>query len=157
MSMIESDHYALKDPPTTIRGQLKEFCEAMGIENRKWPGFPDLTARDKAYNLIAEELEELLVADQHDNLTEVADALGDLAYVVEAAFQAYGIDSRPIIAEIHRTNMLKAGGPKRADGKQLKPPGWEPPRIRELLDDQLREALERDAVNYAMHRAEDGL
>ncbi len=45
------------------------------------------------------------------------------------ASQALGVDLRPFFREVHRTNMHKLTGPKREDGKQLKPPGWKPPRI----------------------------
>lgn len=40
----------------------------------------------------------------------------------------------PFFLEVHRTNMHKLTGPKREDGKQLKPPGWKPPRISALYD-----------------------
>jgi hypothetical protein len=46
----------------------------------------------------------------------------------------FGIDIQPFFDEVHRTNMLKVGGTTREDGKTLKPPGWEPPRIREMLE-----------------------
>jgi len=36
--------------------------------------------------------------------------------------------------EVHRANMDKAGGPKRADGKVLKPEGWKPPDIHGILE-----------------------
>lgn len=49
-----------------------------------------------------------------------------------AATQGLGIDLRPFFDEVHRTNMLKAGGPVREDGKKLKPPGWKPPRIADM-------------------------
>jgi predicted HAD superfamily Cof-like phosphohydrolase len=42
----------------------------------------------------------------------------------------------PIFEEVHRTNMLKTGGGKRHDGKILKPPGWERPKIAEILKRQ---------------------
>lgn len=45
------------------------------------------------------------------------------------ASQAIGVDLRPFFKEVHRTNMNKLKGPKREDGKQLKPEGWKPPRI----------------------------
>jgi predicted HAD superfamily Cof-like phosphohydrolase len=67
------------------------------------------------------------------DLVAVADALGDLDYVVEGTRLECGIDGAPIAAEIHRTNMNKLSGETRADGKKLKPPGWLPPDIRGLL------------------------
>lgn len=45
-----------------------------------------------------------------------------------------GIDLRPYFLEVHRTNMHKLNGPRREDGKQLKPKGWTPPRIKYMLE-----------------------
>jgi predicted HAD superfamily Cof-like phosphohydrolase len=59
----------------------------------------------------------------------LADALGDLDYVVEGARCEWGIDGRPIAAAIHLANMAKATGPVREDGKRLKPEGWTAPDI----------------------------
>lgn len=50
------------------------------------------------------------------------------------ASQALGVDLRPFFLEVHRTNMHKLEGPKREDGKQLKPPGWKPPRLAAMYD-----------------------
>jgi predicted HAD superfamily Cof-like phosphohydrolase len=87
-----------------------------------------LTTRLKSlrYALIEEELEEYAKAD---NIYDVADALGDMLYVVYGAAICHGLDMEPIFEEIHRSNMQKLHGPKRADGKQLKPDGWQPPDI----------------------------
>lgn len=63
------------------------------------------------------------------DLPEIADALADIAYVVEGMSVECGINSEPVLAEVHRTNMLKTTGPIREDGKRLKPPGWTPPNI----------------------------
>lgn len=49
----------------------------------------------------------------------------------------FGIDLSPFFDEVHRTNMLKEGGSKRPDGKVLKPDGWQPPRIKEMLEEQI--------------------
>jgi predicted HAD superfamily Cof-like phosphohydrolase len=34
---------------------------------------------------------------------------------------------------VHRANLAKAGGPRRADGKLLKPPGWQPADVTAVL------------------------
>ncbi len=52
----------------------------------------------------------------------------------KAGAAALGVDLRPFLMEVHRTNMHKLTGPKREDGKQLKPPGWKPPRIGAMYD-----------------------
>lgn len=51
----------------------------------------------------------------------------------EIGYKGLGLDLFPFYEEVHKTNMAKLGGPKREDGKQLKPPGWQPPRIAEIL------------------------
>lgn len=48
------------------------------------------------------------------------------------ASQCLAIDLDPFFREVHRANMEKLKGPKREDGKQLKPEGWQPPRIAEM-------------------------
>lgn len=61
---------------------------------------------------------------------KLKDDLEDLAQGVwECAAEGVGVDLRPFFREVHRTNMHKLKGPKREDGKQLKPPDWKPPRI----------------------------
>jgi predicted HAD superfamily Cof-like phosphohydrolase len=64
------------------------------------------------------------------DVSELADGLADLDYVVEGTRLELGIDGGPIAAEVHRSNMAKVGGPIRQDGKRLKPSGWTPPDIR---------------------------
>lgn len=68
------------------------------------------------------------------DLTDAADALADLDYVVEGSRLEFGVNGVPIAAEVHRSNMAKLGGGKRADGKQNKPEGWTPPNIAVCLE-----------------------
>lgn len=68
---------------------------------------------------------------------EMIDALCDLAYVTFGAAVEMGVDLAPFFREVHRTNLAKLGGGKRADGKGLKPEGWKPPRIAAMLSDLL--------------------
>jgi predicted HAD superfamily Cof-like phosphohydrolase len=66
----------------------------------------------------------------------VEDVRCDLRFLIrkcEVYAQLLGCDLDPFFREVHRTNMAKVGGPIRADGKRLKPEGWQPPRIREML------------------------
>jgi predicted HAD superfamily Cof-like phosphohydrolase len=69
------------------------------------------------------------------DMVEAIDGLCDLLYVAFGAFDAFGIDAEPFFHLVHEANMTKLSGPKDANGKQLKPPGFVPPqeRIRELL------------------------
>lgn len=90
------------------------------------------------------------------NLTDLADALGDVDYVVEGARQEFGIDGVPIAAEIHRANLAKVGGPVREDGKRLKPPGWTPPDIAGVIAAQMeRSTTLRETIARAGAKVEE--
>lgn len=67
------------------------------------------------------------------DIEAVADGLADLIYVVVGAALSFGIPLERVWSEVQRANMDKLNGPKRADGKQLKPQGWIPPRIHEAI------------------------
>ena len=88
---------------------------------------PDLA--DLRVRLIDEELDELARGLDNNNRIEVADALGDLLYVIYGAADLWGIDIDRVFAEIHRSNMTKDGGGKRDDGKILKGPNYSPPDL----------------------------
>jgi len=64
---------------------------------------------------------------------EVIDAICDCIVVLHNTSNAMGVDIEPFFDEVHRTNMQKAEGPLREDGKRLKPPGWKPPEIEKML------------------------
>lgn len=68
------------------------------------------------------------------SLVGAIDGLCDLLATVYGAAVTFGVDLAPFWEEVHRTNLAKAGGPKRADGKRLKPEGWEPPDIEGVLE-----------------------
>lgn len=52
--------------------------------------------------------------------------LTDLLYVTYGTILTCGVDADEAFAEVHRANMRKILGPRRADGKQLKPADWQP-------------------------------
>ena len=71
------------------------------------------------------------------DIVSVADALGDLDYVVNGAALECGIDLPAVTAEVHRSNMTKLGPDGkpiyREDGKILKGEGYEPPNLEKVL------------------------
>lgn len=80
----------------------------------------------------AEDFERLLLAaarvccfsiEQRDSYA-VGVALIGLTSVILHTAVAWGVPLRPFWDEVQRANMAKVGGPIRADGKRLKPPGW---------------------------------
>ena len=94
---------------------------------------PEKKTRDLRYELIREELEELLDALNKENLVEIADALTDILYVTYGAGHAFGIDLDTCYTEVHRSNMSKLGQDgkpiHREDGKVMKGPGYRPPNL----------------------------
>ena len=93
------------------------------------PGWPPKTTAAMRRTLVSEEAAELERAIDDGDLIAVADALADLLYVTYGMAITFGIDIRPVFAEVHRSNMAKVGGPTRGDGKILKPEGWQSPDI----------------------------
>lgn len=113
-----------------------EFHETFNAPVGENPSLPGEDAVALRIRLIREELEELEQSISGQNVVDVADALADLLYVTYGTAIAFGIDVRPVFEEVHRANMTKVGGKVRADGKILKPEGWEPPGIEEVLRSQ---------------------
>lgn len=110
---------------------VREFHAKFGVVNATQPDISQ--HRELRIKLIAEELDELLRALDANDITEVADALADLQYVVIGAALQWGIPLDRVFAEVHRSNMTKEGGGKRADGKILKGPGYESPDVAAVL------------------------
>ena len=95
-----------------------------------FPHIPSTYYRNLRRNLIKEEVKETLDAIRDDNIVALADGIGDSIVVLLGTAVTYGIDMRPIWDIIHKSNMAKAEGTLRSDGKMMKPEGWEPPNIR---------------------------
>lgn len=100
--------------------------------------------------LIQEEFDELKEAMATGNLAAVAKEMADLLYVTYGTAVSYGIDMEPVFQEVHRSNLSKIGGYKRADGKWVKPPTYSPADIESIVEAQ-REQLfaERLSVHEA--------
>jgi len=86
--------------------------------------------------LIEEEAREFRDAWAARDRLEMIDALCDLLYVTAGAAVEMGVELRPFFEEVHASNMRKIGGPVRADGKHLKPPGWTPPDLQRVYRDR---------------------
>lgn len=123
-------------PQRNTFDRVREFHEVFGHPIADRPTLEHARASLRI-DLIDEELKELRMAVSSNDLVGIADALGDLDYVVNGAALEYGIPLPEITAEIHRSNMTKldAGGNPvyREDGKVLKGEGYEPPRLSTIL------------------------
>ncbi|MEM7484628.1 MAG: nucleoside triphosphate pyrophosphohydrolase family protein [Bacteroidota bacterium] len=92
------------------------------------------------FNLMDEENKEYLEAANDGDLIEVADALGDMLYILCGTILEHGMQYKigEVFEEIQRSNMSKLGldGKPiyREDGKVLKGPNYFKPNIEGVLD-----------------------
>ena len=92
------------------------------------------------FNLMKEENEEYLEAAQNNDLVEVADALGDMLYILCGTIIEHGMQDKieAVFNEIQRSNMSKLdedGQPIfREDGKVMKGPNYFKPNISKILN-----------------------
>ena len=77
--------------------------------------------------LIEEEYHELMEELERGCLAGIAKESCDVIYVVMGTLVRLGIPFQPVWNAVHNSNLLKAGGPRRADGKILKPDGYVKP------------------------------
>lgn len=95
------------------------------------------------FNLMDEENQEYLQAAEENDLIEVADALGDMLYILCGTILEHGLQHKieEVFEEIQRSNMSKLGANGRPiyrdDGKVLKGPNYFKPDIEKIL--QLRQ------------------
>lgn len=121
-------------------GSVKEFHSAFGL------GFSDHPKVDLGenkimlrYNLMKEENEEYLEAAQNGDLVEVADALGDMMYILCGTIIEHGLQHliEEVFDEIQRSNMSKLGPDGmpiyREDGKVLKGPNYFKPDFSKII------------------------
>jgi phosphoribosyl-ATP pyrophosphohydrolase len=90
---------------------------------------PAISRPELRVKLIREEAKETCDAIEAGDLPAAVDGICDLVYVAIGAAVEFGVDIRPLFAEVHAANMRKVGGTTREDGKTLKPPGWVGPDI----------------------------
>lgn len=118
--------------------QVKEFHRTYGLPIVEEPKLASFERFSLRHGLIFEELNEFADAAYAGDIIGVADALGDLLYVVIGAALEYGIPLDEVVDEIHRSNMSKLdenGQPiyRESDGKVLKGPDYFPPNLKEVL------------------------
>lgn len=116
--------------------QVLKFHQACNINIGSRPSEPSPDRIELRFNIIDEEYTEMLDARDARDLVELADGMADVIVTVLGTSIEYRIDLRPIMDEVNRTNLAKAGSPVRADGKILKPEGWKPPDVAGCLDRQ---------------------
>jgi predicted HAD superfamily Cof-like phosphohydrolase len=91
------------------------------------------------YELMKEENEEYLEAVQNNDIVEIADALGDMLYILCGTILEHGLQHKieAVFDEIQRSNMSKLGDDGkpiyREDGKVMKGPNYFKPNFEAIL------------------------
>lgn len=92
------------------------------------------------FNLMDEENREYFEAAQNGDMVEVADALGDMLYILCGTILEHGMQYKieEVFEEIQRSNMSKLGADGRPiyreDGKVMKGPNYFKPNIQGILE-----------------------
>ena len=144
MFSIASNLLSLKHKIEQMKKQLnhvEKFHDTFGIPNEYTPKATisnDLI--DLRFKLMAEENEEYLEAAKNGDLVEVADALGDMMYILCGTILSHGMQHKieDVFEEIQRSNMSKLGEDGkpiyREDGKVLKGPNYFKPNITKIIE-----------------------
>ena len=120
---------------------VQEFHEAFGLGVQQRPvanlSIQKLKLR---FDLMDEENQEYLEAAESNDLVEVADALGDMLYILCDTILEHGMQHKieEVFDEIQRSNMSKLGEDGQPiyseDGKVLKGPNYFKPNIESILE-----------------------
>ena len=118
--------------------KLVEFNDAFGIAYLDKPSIGSEEMAELRIRLLEEEVAEYAEAVRNNDLVEVLDALGDIAYILAGTILNHGLQDviDDAFSEIHRSNMDKlvdGKALKRDDGKVIKPDGWKPPNLGQFL------------------------
>jgi predicted HAD superfamily Cof-like phosphohydrolase len=127
----------------TMQKQLEsveKFHNAFGLGVRQSPkAFLGKDLIQLRFNLMKEENEEYLEAALENDVVEVADALGDMLYILCGTMLEHGMQHKieAVFDEIQRSNMSKLGADGkpiyREDGKVMKGPNYEKPNLKQFF------------------------
>ena len=120
---------------------VQEFHESfgLGIQHKPIAKLEENKLKLR-FDLMTEENEEYLEAAKNNDLVEVADALGDMLYILCGTILEHGMQYKieEVFNEIQRSNMSKLGKDGnpiyREDGKVLKGPNYFKPNILKIIE-----------------------
>ena len=120
---------------------VETFHKAFGLDVNAQP-VTDLPKAilDLRFSLMDEENREYLEAAKNNDMVEVADALGDMLYILCGTILTHGMQDLidEVFEEIQRSNMSKLGADGkpiyREDGKVLKGPNNFTPDLKSILE-----------------------
>lgn len=102
------------------------------------PRHADRSVMDLRRNLLLEEVQEYVDADNENDVVSLVDGLIDIVYIVQGTLVELGVDFQACWDEVHASNMTKVDPEtgkvrKREDGKILKPPSYRRPDLKSII------------------------
>ena len=128
----------MKDKIAAVHAFHKAF--KLNIKNKPTVNISE-DRKQLRFELMKEENEEYLEAAKNNDLVEVADALGDMLYILCGTIIEHGMQDKieEVFNEIQNSNMSKLGEDGkpiyREDGKVLKGPNYFKPNIAKILEE----------------------
>jgi predicted HAD superfamily Cof-like phosphohydrolase len=127
----------MEDSMSKVFTDVSVFLSAVGQET---PATPQKTISDQAQlykQLIEEEVTEFWEAEAVGDDVEEIDACFDMIWVIVGYMKSRGWDCEGIWDEGAKSNLSKidpvtGSVRKRADGKIMKPEGWQPPDFKKF-------------------------
>lgn len=119
--------------PSDWQKDVEACMRAHGQTVKLRPELPSDDVTALRIRLVEEEAAELVAALRRGDLVGIADNVADLVYVAVGTAAACGVRLSPVFDAVHAANMAKVGGPKRDDGKFMRPPGWQPADVAGVL------------------------
>ena len=125
-----------------MKEQISKVAQFHELFNQSNSTAPTLQPEEICYlrhSLMAEENDEYIEACAEGNIVGIADALGDMMYILCGTILKHGMQHviENVFDEIHRSNLSKLdpdGNPViRDDGKIIKGPDYQPPDIKKFL------------------------
>lgn len=107
-------------------GIVTEFHETFELPIGRQPKNISRYAFANRLRLITEELSEYCEAVGADDIVKIADALGDLLWVVLGSAVEHGLPLDKIFSQIGTSNMSKKDGHLDKSGKWIKPDNYKP-------------------------------
>lgn len=120
----------------TAQEQVREFMRLAGQDCPDKPTMLDCETFGLRVKLHAEEsVKEFTDAWLKDDLTGIADSIGDSLYVIFGTAVSCGLDAAEIFRRVHESNMSKfIDGHRDASGKWIKGPSYKPVDLRDLCE-----------------------